>query len=127
MLGIRLLFVVSMSLVTLSQAKSDCGIQNSGFLAKIPKSKNEVVPNHRYPWMAFLVLTYYQKNGMLSGNTCGATLINDQWLVSSATCLSIANDKFFITGVAMLGTNDWSGNHISKHNIKINFDSRDVS
>lgn len=119
MIKVISLFVVLIPFVTLSQAELKCGIHKNDLQTRIIGS--ETVRNHAFPWMTFLMLSYYEPDGKLKGYTCGASLINKQWLLTSAHCLAITKSSKFASGVAILGTNIVSIRHQSKDSIQINF------
>ncbi|KAJ6224985.1 hypothetical protein RDWZM_003530 [Blomia tropicalis] len=120
-------FVVTVSLVTLLDAKCEqknvkCGINKLSIYSGDPSG--EVVNNHANPWMAFLALTYYNRNGKLEGYTCSGTLINDEWILTSANCLSVGKNNNFAYGIAILGTNQVSYKNMSKHKVIITFNQK---
>lgn len=125
MIKVISLFVVLIPFVTLSQAELKCGIHKNDLQTRIIGS--ETVRNHAFPWMTFLMLSYYEPDGKLKGYTCGASLIAKQWLLTSAHCLAITKSSKFASGVAILGTNIVSIRHQSKDSIQINFGPKNVS
>lgn len=123
----KLLFVNLMSLMTLSYVELKCGIYKHDLKTRMNLVDGEIVQNHAYPWMAFLMLTYFEPDGKLTGFTCSASLIKKQWILTSAYCLIIAKSVKFADGVVILGTNDISAKHKSKRSIKITIDQKNVS
>lgn len=125
MMRIRILFLVSMCLVVQSNSEELCGKPESSLEVGIRNGK--LVPLHAYPWMAYLALVHYKRDGSLEGNTCGATLISNQWLLTSAHCLTVIEHESFLVGVAVLGTNNLMPNRMSKHAKQTSFGPNDVS
>ncbi|XP_078481630.1 chymotrypsin-like elastase family member 2A [Ciona intestinalis] len=62
-----------------------------------------------WPWLAYI---YELPNGILAGGLCGGSLINDQWIVTSAHCIGTNNPTLYGVVLGEHTTTISSGNEI---------------